>query len=150
MKCYVLKKGQFFRVGTTPRAEVSAAVEEEIFAYCGSWQARDLHQEGHDTDDYESDTRYEALVAENFVVLGGKVVGYYADHFNCAEYMLFPIAGGKYHLGDYDFTDYSDSGRVDRGHVNIVPKPDTDTNPYHDETRFHSQAEYDDYIKWKD
>ena len=84
------------------------------------------------------------------VVLDGKIIGYYADHFDCAGYVLFPIAGGKYRLGDYDFTNYSNSGRVNRGHVDIVPRPDTDTNPYHDEPRFHSQEEYDDYIKWRD
>ena len=49
-----------------------------------------------------------------------------------------------------DNTDYRNSGRVNRGHVAIVPKPDTDLNPYHDEPRFHSQEEYDDYIKWRD
>ena len=150
MKCYVLKKGQCFREGTTKKAEISAALEEEIFAYCRSWQARDLHQEGPNPDDYEGSKIYDTLDAENFVVLDGRVVGYYAVHFDCAGYVLFPIAGGKYRLGDYDYTDYSNSGRVNRGHVDIVPRPDTDTNPYYDEPRFHSQEEYDDYIKWRD
>ena len=150
MKCYVLEKGQGFHADTTPKAEVSAAVEEEIFAYCRSWQAKDLHQEGPNSDDYEGSTSYDTLDAENFVISEGHVVGYYAVHFDCVKYVPFPITGAKYRLGDYDYTDYSNSGRVNRGHVNIVPKPDTDTNPYYDEPRFHSQEEYDDYIKWRD
>ena len=150
MKCYVLKKGQVFNKDTTQKAEVSPAVEEKILSYYKSWQARDLHQEGPNSDDYESESLYEALDCENFVVSAGRVVGYYAVHFDCAAYVPFPITGGKYSLGDYDYTDYRNSGRVNRGHVNIVPKPDTDTNPYHDEARFHSQEEYDDYIKWRD
>ena len=84
------------------------------------------------------------------IVLEGHVVGYYADHFGCMRYVPFPITEGKYRLEDYDYTDYSNSGFVNRGHVHIVPKPDTDLNPYHDEPRFHSQEEYDDYIKWRD
>ena len=150
MKCYVLEKGQTFHTDTTPKAEVSTAIEEEIFSYCRNWQARDLHQEGPNSDDYEGKKLYDSLDAENFVVSMGRVVGYYAVHFHCVRYVPFPITGGKYSLGDYDHTDYSNLGRVNRGHVSIVPKPDTDTNPYHDETRFHSQEEYDDYIKWRD
>ena len=147
MKCYVLEDGAWFVADKTAKAEVSAEVEKEILALCGSWQARDLHQEGRDTDNYESSKRYEALDAESFVVRDGCVLGYYATHFTCASYVPFPIKE-KYHVEDYDNTDYSNSGRVDRGHVCIVPKPDTDGNPYSDETRFHSQAEYDDHIKW--
>ena len=149
MKCYVLTLGEIFRADGK-KAEISARVEEKIRELCLKWQARDLHQEGPNSDDYTSNTRYEALVKENFVVQDGKIIGYYADHFDCAGYVLLPIAGGKYRLGDYDFTNYSNSGRVNRGHVDIVPRPDTDTNPYHDEPRFHSQEEYDDYIKWRD
>ena len=150
MKCYVLKKGQAFHADKTPKAEVPAALEQEILMLCSVWQARDLHQEGPNPDDYEGDTLYDPLDAENFVVSDGCVVGYYAVHFDCAKYVPFPITAGKYRLGDYDFTNYSNSGRVNRGHVSIVPKPDTDLNPYHDEARFHSQEEYDDYIKWRD
>lgn len=150
MKCYVWEKGKAFSADTTAKAEVSEAIEEEILAYCRNWQAKDLHQEGPNPDDYEGSTSYDSLDAENFVVSDGSVVGYYAVHFDCAKYVPFPITGGKYRLGDYDYTDYSNSGRVNRGHVNIVPKPDTDTNPYYDEPRFHSQEEYDDYIKWRD
>ena len=149
MKCYVLEEGQGFNKNLT-KAEIPAALEGEILSLCLVWQARDLHQEGPNPDDYDGQTRYEALDAESFVISMGRVVGYYADHFDCAAYVPFPITEGKYSLGDYDFTDYSNSGRVNRGHVAIVPKPDTDLNPYHDEPRFHSQEEYDDYIKWRD
>lgn len=149
MKCYVLQQGQTFSESMA-KTEISAEQEQEILALCAVWQARDLHQEGRNPDDYESETLYEPLTPENFVVSMGRVVGYYAVHFHCTRYVPFPITAGKYSLGDYDFTDYSNSERVDRGHVNIVPKPDRDTNPYHGETTFHSQEEYDDYIKWKD
>ena len=149
MKCYVLNEGQNFSADM-PKAEISAETERAILALCLSWQARDLHQEGPNSDDYEGSTRYDSLNAENFAVSKGQVVGYYADHFDCTAYVPFPITGGKYSLGDYDNTDYRNCGRVDRGHVAIVPKPDTDKNPYHDEPRFHSQEEYDDYIKWRD
>ena len=149
MKCYVLEEGQSFNKNLA-KAEIPAALEGEILRLCLLWQARDLHQEGPNSDDYDGQTRYEALDAESFVVLSGQVVGYYADHFDCTAYVPFPITEGKYSLGDYDFTDYRNSGRVNRGHVAIVPRPDTDLNPYHDEPRFHSQEEYDDYIKWRD
>ena len=149
MKCYVLEEGQKF-ASDMAKAEVSAELEKEILALTLVWQARDLHQEGHNPDDYESEKLYDLLDAENFVVSGGKVVGYYANHFDCTAYVPFPITGGQYRLGDYDYTDYRNSGRVNRGHVSIVPRPDTDTNPYYDVPRFHSQEEYDDYIKWRD
>ena len=149
MKCYVLEQGQKFD-SNMAKTEISEELEQEILALCLVWQARDLHQEGPNTDDYDGVTLYESLDAENFVVSMGHIVGYYAAHFNCVWYVPFPITAGKYSLGDYDYTDYSNTGRVNRGHVSIVPKPDTDTNPYHDEPRFHSQEEYDDYIKWRD
>ncbi len=149
MKCYVLEEGQGFNKDTA-KAEISTELEREILNLCSVWQVRDLHQEGQNSDDYDGHTRYEALDAESFVVSSGRVVGYYADHFDCTAYVPFPITAKKYSLGDYDFTNYSNSGRVNRGHVAIVPKPDTDLNPYHDEPRFHSQEEYDDYIKWRD
>ncbi len=149
MKCYVLKQEQTFAANIA-KTEISAELEQEILALCLVWQARDLHQEGPNTDDYEGYTKYEALDAENFVVSMGHVVGYYADHFDCVAYVPFPIKAGKYRLGDYDFSDYRNSGRVNRGFVSIVPKPDTDSNPYYDEPTFHSQEEYDDHIKWRD
>ena len=149
MKCYVLESGQEF-VSNMAKKEISKELEREILSLCLVWQARDLHQEGPNPDDYEGKTLYDALDAENFVVSEGHVVGYYADHFGCMRYVPFPITEGKYRLEDYDYTDYSNSGFVNRGHVHIVPKPDTDLNPYHDEPRFHSQEEYDDYIKWRD
>ena len=149
MKCYVLEWGQKFTANMA-KTEISLESEREILSLCLVWQARDLHQEGPHPDDYEGETLYDSLDAESFVVSAGRVVGYYADHFNCTAYVPFPITGGKFSLGDYDNTDYSNSGRVNRGHVAIVPKPDTDLNPYHDEPRFHSQEEYDDYIKWRD
>ena len=150
MKCYVLKNDERFCSETTRKEEMTPEIEKEILSLCLSWQARDLHQEGPNPDDYEGKTLYDTLDAENFVVSKGKVVGYYAVHFDCSRYVPFPIAGGKYSISDYDYTDYRNSGRVNRGHVSIVPRPDTDTNPYHDEVRFHSQEEYDDYIKWRD
>ena len=149
MKCYVLEQGQTFD-SNMPKAEISAELEQRVLSLCQGWQARDLHQEGPNSDDYNGSTLYDALDAENFVVSMGRVVGYYAVHFSCEKYVPFPIAGGKYSLGDYDFTDYSNCGRVNRGHVSIVTKPDVDNNPYYDEPRFHSQEEYDDYIKWRD
>ena len=149
MKCYVLEQGQTFD-SNMPKAEISAELEQRVLSLCQGWQARDLHQEGSNSDDYNGSTLYDALDAENFVVSMGRVVGYYAVHFSCEKYVPFPIAGGKYSLGDYDFTDYSNCGRVNRGHVSIVTKPDVDNNPYYDEPRFHSQEEYDDYIKWRD
>ena len=149
MKCYVLEPGQSFYVDA-PKAEVSARLEQKILELCQSWQARDLHQEGPNPDDYHGETLYEALNPENFVVSMGIVAGYYAVHFHCARYVSFSLVTTKYHVGDYDFTDYSNSDRVNRGFVAIVPKPDRDTNPYHDEPRFHSQEEYDDHIKWRD
>lgn len=149
MKCYVLEQGQKFDADMEKK-EISAELEREILSLCLVWQARDLHQEGPNPDDYEGEKRYDLLDAENFVVSTGRVVGYYAVHFDCAAYVPFPITGEKYRLSDYDYTDYRNCGRVNRGHVNIVPRPDTDTNPYYDEPRFHSQEEYDDYIKWRD
>lgn len=149
MKCYVLKQGQTF-TADMEKSEIPAELEREILALCLNWQARDLHQEGHNTDDYEGQTHYDPLDAESFVVSAGRVVGYYAVHFDQTAFVPFPITAGKYRLGDYDYTDYRNSGRVNRGHVDLVPKPDTDLNPYHDEPRFHSQEEYDDYIKWRD
>ena len=149
MKCYVLDQGQKFS-SDMARSEISEQQEQQILALCAVWQARDLHQEGPNSDDYEGCTLYESLDAENFVISNGGVVGYYAVHFDLTGYVPFPITGGKYNIGDYDYTDYRNIGRVNRGHVAIVPKPDTDLNPYHDEPRFHSQEEYDDYIKWRD
>ena len=149
MKCYVLAKGKKF-AADMKKTEISATLEREILDLTLVWQARDLHQEGPNPDDYEGSTEYDLLDAENFVVSMGQVVGYYAVHFGETAYVPFPITAGKYRVGDYDYTDYSNSGRVNRGHVDIVPRPDTDTNPYADEPRFHSQEEYDDYIKWRD
>ncbi len=149
MNCYILKKGQTFAHDSTPKAEVSAELQKEILRLCEQWQARNLSQRGA-SDDYEGETLYEALTEENFVVMGKKVVGYYADHFDKCAFVPFPIKGTKVSLGSYDFSDYGNTWKVNRGHVAIVPRPDTDTNPYHDEARFHSKEEYDDYIKWRD
>ncbi len=67
MKCYVLEQGQKF-AADMEKAEISAELERDILSLCLVWQARDLHQEGQNTDDYESCTLYDALDAENFVV----------------------------------------------------------------------------------
>ena len=149
MKCYDLAQDANFNSDTTPRSEISAELESSVISICQSWQARNLCQKGY-SEDFDSDTVYEPLTEENFVISGGEVVGYYADHFNCSLYISIPIEGEKVSLGSYDFSDYHNTWRVDRGFVAIVPRPDTDTNPYYDEPRFHSQEEYNDYIKWRD
>ena len=102
MKCYVLEHGQKFAAGMA-RTEISAELEGEILALCSVWQARDLHQEGPNSDDYEGQTLYDSLDAESFVVSEGRVVGYYADHFDCTAYVPFPITGGKFRLGTTPF-----------------------------------------------
>ena len=80
MKCYVLSLDEIFHDGAK-KAEVSAALEAEIRELCSHWQARDLHQEGPNSDDYESKKRYEPLTEENFVIKDGKVIGYYANPY---------------------------------------------------------------------
>ena len=103
-----------------------------------------------DDDGIISTVEYDWLRPEAFVVSAGKIVGYSADHFDVNVLVKF-TGKESMRLGDYDFSDYKHGTfRVDRGHVKIVPHPDTDTNPYADEPRFHSQEEYDDYIKWRD
>ena len=153
MKCFVLNEENLYTLNLDTREEISAELEAKIEELCKVWQARDLHQEGnsnYDDDGISSYKKYEALLPENFAVSDGEVVGYYADHFGEVCYVKFN-GTEKVKVGDYDHSDYSGgSGRVNRGHVSIVPRPDTDTNPYHDEPRFHSQEEYDDYIKWRD
>ena len=153
MKCYVLNEKNAYSFNPNQKEEISAALAGKIEELCKMWQARDLHQEGnsnYDDDGISSSKKYEALLPENFAVSDGEVVGYYADHFGEVCYVKFN-GTEKVKIGDYDHSDYrSGSGRVNRGHVAIVPRPDTDTNPYHDEPRFHSQEEYDDYIKWRD
>ena len=147
MKCYV-RETENATAGAV-RQEIDSALEAEIRELCSKWQVRNLKQTGY-SEDYDSEKVYEALKEENFVVSGGKVVGYSADHFDCCMYVPFPIKDNKFRLGDYDFSDYRNTWKVNRGHVDIVPRPDTDTNPYYDQPRFHSQEEYDDYIKWRD
>ena len=73
MKCYVLEQGQTFSADVV-KTEVSAKLEQEILTYCSLWQARDLHQEGPNSDDYDGHTLYDSLDAENFVVSMGHVV----------------------------------------------------------------------------
>ena len=154
MKCYVLKSDEKFNVDTTLKEEVSNEVEIKIKNICSKYQARNLSQTGssrYDDDGIYSTTIYEPLVEENFVVCDKVVIGYYADHFYVLWYVENIGVDEKIRLGDYDFSDYRNwSCLVDRGHVSIVTCPDTDINPYADEPRFHSQEEYDDYIKWRD
>ena len=102
MKCYVLEQGQSFAADMA-KTEISAELEREILKLCLVWQARDLHQEGPNSDDYEGRTLYDPLDAENFVVSMGRVVGYYAVHFDLTAYVPFPITAGKYQIGDYDY-----------------------------------------------
>ena len=146
MKCYVLEEG---KNDGAKQQEISKELEKEIVEFCQKWQARNLSQKGRD-DDYTSTTEYEPLKEENFVVSGDKLVAYYADHFDVTMRVELPIKGEKVRLGDYDFSGYGTTWKIDRGHVAIVRRPDTDINPYYDEPRFHSQEEYDDYIKWRD
>ena len=60
MRCYVLEQGQHF-AANLPKTEISAELEQELLALCLVWQARDLHQEGPNTDDYEGQTLYDSL-----------------------------------------------------------------------------------------
>ena len=153
MKCYVLEKGSYFNLEKCKQEEISAELEGKINAICSAWQVRDLRQSGssqYDDDGITSSKEYEPLEPTAFVITDGELVGYYANHFNVTCYVNF-VGNEKTRLGDYDYSDYTGgTHRVNRGHVAIVPRPDTDTNPYYDEPRFHSQEEYDDYIKWRD
>lgn len=154
MKCYVLKSGMALSIGECKIEEVSIEIEKGINEICEKRQVRNLKQTGnsnYDDDGIYSTQVYEPLDPERFVIEDGKVVGYYADHFDVVCLVKFTGEEEKVRLGDYDNSDYrGGSGRVDRGHVAIVKRPDGDTNPYYDEPRFHSQEEYDDYIKWRD
>ena len=151
MECYVLKEKEQFALGVTEKEAVSSEMEKEIALLCQAWQVRNLKQEGPNGDDFESYTVYEPLDASSFVISDGRVVGYFADHFGESGYVSFPPTGDKISLGSYDNSNYSSGlGRIDRGFLAIVPRPDLDTNPYYDEPAFHSQEEYDDYIKWRD
>lgn len=153
MKCYVLEEGKLFNLGNCKVEEISAELAKQIDEICIKWKVRNLKQEGssrYDDDGIISTVEYDWLRPEAFVVSGGEIVGYSADHFDVNVLVKF-TGKESMRLGDYDFSDYKHGTfRVDRGHVKIVPHPDTDTNPYADEPRFHSQEEYDDYIKWRD
>lgn len=114
---------------------------------------RDLHQVGVNRpydDAIKSEKLYEDFKPESFVVLNGGIVGYHYQSEKDDVYVVFN-GSRKVHISSYDFSDYKgDTDKVDRGHLEIVEKPDCDSNPYSDNTTFHSQAEYDDYIKWRD
>ena len=156
MKCYVLKEGQKLIMDNLKKEEVSPEIEKIINDICSRWQVRNLSQKNKRslyayTDDYESEKIYEPIDPENLVISNGKVVGYYSNHFDAQRLVDFTGDETKVRLGDYDYSDYSNgTGKVDRGHVDMVHRPDDDTNPYADQPRFHSQEEYDDYIKWRD
>ena len=156
MKCYVLKEGQKLIMDNLKKEEVSPEIEKIINDICSRWQVRNLSQKNKRslyayTDDYESEKIYEPIDPENLVISNGKVVGYYSNHFDAQRLVGFTGDETKVRLGDYDYSDYSNgTGKVDRGHVDMVHRPDDDTNPYADQPRFHSQEEYDDYIKWRD
>ena len=153
MKCYKLEEGHAFNFDTCKVAEVSNEISKQIDEICTKWKVRNLKQEGssrYDDDGIYSSTEYEWLKPEAFVIFCGELYGYAADHFNVKVFVKF-TGKEEIRLGDYDFSDYRNGTcRVDRGHVKIVHHPDGDTNPYADEPRFHSQEEYDDYIKWRD
>ena len=153
MKCYILESGKDFNLNACTIEEVSSDVQTEIEQACSNWQAKNISQKNGGSlyaDDITSDTDYEHLNPEAFVITDGKIAGYYADHFNVCGFIRFNESK-KIYVGDYDLSDYSGgSGKIDRGFVYIVRRPDIDDNPYSDIPRFHSQEEYDDYIKWKD
>ena len=154
MKCYVLEEGKSLSLTNLNKEEINLNIEKIINEVSERWQVRNLYQRSGGSlyaDVVTSDTEYERLRSENLVVMNNKVVGYYADHFNVKVLVSFNGNEDKVSLGDYDLTNYSDGGNnVDRGHVDMVHRPDNDTNPYADKCRFHSQEEYEDYIKWKD
>jgi len=151
MLCYVLEKDHAFNIKKTKKQEISSQLEKEIEELCIKWQVRALHQSGYEytEEGIVTNKLYESLNPECFVVSGEKIVGYYANHFDTSGFVRF-TGEAKTRIGDYDFTDYSNGGKANRGFVEIVPNPDIDSNPYSDLPRFHSQEEYDDYIKWKD
>ena len=153
MKYYELKAGNRFNLSKCEVKEAEGDIIAVIDKACASWQVRNLAQKGnsqYDDDGIESSKEYEPMNPDRFVITDGRIVGYQAVHFNICKLVKFD-GTQKVRLSDYDYSDYSGTTyRVDRGHVAIVPRPDTDTNPYHDEPRFHSQEEYDDYIKWRD
>ena len=154
MKCYILEENQFFNIKKKKREENNCEMEKVINELCEKWQVRNLSQTGsslYDDDGIESKKLYECLEPENFVILNNEVIGYYSDHFGEVGYLPFIIKDNKIRIGSYDYSDYRNgTGKVDRGFIDIVPRPDLDTNPYYDQPRFHSQEEYDDYIKWRD
>ena len=152
MKAYILEQGKPFKIEECKINEISDDMQKEIEQVCENWQVRNLSQKSGGSlyaDDVTSDTDYEPLNPEAFVITDGKIVGYYTDHFNVCGLVRF-TGSAKISVGDYDLSDYNGSGKIDRGHVAIVTRPDTDSNPYSDVPRFHSQEEYEDYIKWKD
>ncbi len=153
MKYYSLQAGKLFNLGECTVEEAKKETRKLIDDTCSRWQVRNLAQTGnsnYDDDGIDSEKIYEPLDPDEFVITDGKIVGYNANHFDVCRLVKFD-GTEEVRLGDYDFSDYSGgSGRVDRGHVKIVHRPDLDSNPYYDEPRFHSQEEYDDYIKWRD
>jgi len=153
MKCYILKDGEKFNSTITPKETISEELEKEIDEFCIKWQVRNLSEKGNSQYDDGIDYRklYESLNPENFVIYNGKILGYLANHFDTSAYVSFSDKKDKYKINSYDFSDYNGvTYKVDRGFIDIVPNPDKDNNPYYDQPRFHSQAEYDDYIKWRD
>ena len=152
MKCYVIKDGEYFDSEKTPRQEVSKEMQIKIEDICVYRQVRNLYQKGNENyGDVSYQKEYKSLKPENFVLKNGKIVGYYADHFDVTNYVLFTGLEERVKISSYDFTNYgSGTGNVDRGFIEIVKCPDYDSNPLYDLPRFHSQEEYDDYIKWKD
>ena len=153
MKCYVLKDGEYFNE-SAEKQEISSELEQKIYQIIVKRRARNLAQTGNNKygdDGIYSRTEYDYLDAENFVIKDGKIFAYYAVHFDEAEYVLFDENRDKIKVCSFDYSDYSNgTGNVNRGFIDIVKYPDTDTNPYYDQPRFHSQEEYDDYIKWRD
>ena len=154
MKCYVLDKNENLNICNLNIEEVNESVKILIEEVCSRWQVRNLSQKNGGSlyaDEISSDIDYQPLVKENIVVSDDKIVGYYGVHFNVKALVSFYGNEEKVFLGDYDLSDYSGgTGKIERGHVELVHRPDTDTNPYSGVSRFHSQEEYDDYIKWKD
>ncbi len=150
MKCYYLEDNKIFDLNNKKMVEVDKLLEEQINEICSNWQIRNLKQEGvYDGDDITSVKEYQDLIPENFVVGDGKFVGYYYSSNSESVYVVFD-GTKKVKISSYDDSQYEVGGVINRGFIEIVSNPDNETNLYFDLPRFHSQAEYDDHIKWQD
>ncbi len=151
MKCFSLNKNESFNENSTKTIEVDALLENKINTICSNWQIRVLEEDGlYDfQEDVSCSKTYQSLNPQQFVVCDQSVVGYYYSSPDLNKLVDFN-GSITTQVAIYDNSEYASGGTISRGHIDIVPNPDTDTNPHHNKPTFHSQAEYDDYIKWKD